>query len=66
MIRLGHNVVKAGLRKLSLSYSRISLVDVSAKLELESPAAAEFVCAKAIKDGVIDAVIDHDKGWMSS
>ena len=66
VIRLGHNVVKAGLRRLSVSYSRISLDDVSKKLQLESSAAAEFVCAKAIKDGVIDAVIDHDKGWMSS
>ena len=37
-----------------------------AKLELESAAAAEFVCAKAIKDGVIDAVLEHEHGWMSS
>jgi 26S proteasome regulatory subunit N3 len=27
---------------------------------------AEFVCAKAIRDGVIDAVLDHENQWMSS
>lgn len=27
---------------------------------------AEFVCAKAIRDGVIDAVLDHENGWMQS
>lgn len=25
---------------------------------------AEFVCAKAIRDGVIDGVIDHKNGWL--
>lgn len=47
--RLGHNVVKAGLRKISLSYSRISLEDVAAKLHLRNVAAAEYICARAIK-----------------
>lgn len=46
--RLGHNVLKTGLRKISLSYSNISLADVADKLHLPSAAAAEFVCAKAI------------------
>ena len=35
-------------------------------MKLESVQSAEFVCSKAIRDGVIDAVIDHDKGWMQS
>lgn len=65
-IRLSQNVVKTGLRRLNLSYSRISLDDIRDKLQLESSRSAEFVCAKAIKDGVIDAVIDHDRGFMSS
>ncbi len=47
--RLGHNVLKTGLRKVSVSYSRISLVDVDAKLHLPSAAAAEYICAKAIR-----------------
>lgn len=47
--RLGHNVLKTGLRKLSTSYSRISLVDVAAKLHLPSAKSAEYICAKAIR-----------------
>ncbi len=57
--RLGHNVVKIGLRKISVSYSRISLDDVCSKLMLPSVQGAEYICAKAIRDGVIDATIDH-------
>ena len=40
--------------------------DVRARLHLDSAASAEFVCAKAIKDGVIDAVIDHDNQQIRS
>jgi 26S proteasome regulatory subunit N3 len=47
--RLGHNVLKTGLRKLSTSYSRISLADVAAKLHLPSAKSAEYICAKAIR-----------------
>eukprot|EP01038_Epipyxis_sp_PR26KG_P014909 gene14909-20055_t len=64
--RLGHNVLKTGLRKISVSYSRISLDDIAVKLHLPSAAAAEYICAKAIKDGVIEAKIDHENGWLSS
>merc|ERR1712196_407897 len=64
--RLEQNVVKTGLRRLNVSYSRISLDDVRARLHLDSAASAEFVCAKAIKDGVIDAVIDHDNQQIRS
>jgi 26S proteasome regulatory subunit N3 len=52
--RLAHNVIKTGLRKISLSYSRISLADIASKLTLDDAASAEFVCAKAIRDGVIE------------
>lgn len=62
--RLAHNVIKTGLRKINASYSRVSLQDLCEKVRLESVQSAEFVCAKAIRDGVIDAVIDHDKGWI--
>lgn len=64
--RLGHNVLKIGLRKISVSYSRISLQDVAEKLQLSSAKAAEYVCARAIKDGVIEATIDHENGWLVS
>lgn len=64
--RLGHNVLKTGLRKLSISYSRISLADIATKLHLPSTESAEYICAKAIRDGVIEANIDHEKGWIVS
>eukprot|EP00616_Rhizochromulina_sp_CCMP1243_P000824 CAMPEP_0118973094 /NCGR_PEP_ID=MMETSP1173-20130426/9194_1 /TAXON_ID=1034831 /ORGANISM="Rhizochromulina marina cf, Strain CCMP1243" /LENGTH=520 /DNA_ID=CAMNT_0006922701 /DNA_START=18 /DNA_END=1580 /DNA_ORIENTATION=- len=66
VVRLSHNVVKAGLRRINVSYSRISMADISRKLHLESPQSAELVCAKAIRDGVIDAELDHEHGWMQS
>jgi 26S proteasome regulatory subunit N3 len=34
ILRLGHNVIKTGLRKISLSYSRISLAEIAGKLHL--------------------------------
>ena len=64
--RLGHNVLKTGLRKISISYSRISLVDIATKLHLPSTESAEYICAKAIRDGVIEATIDHENGWIVS
>ena len=64
--RLSHSVVKAGLRKLNLSYSRISLEDVAQRLSLPSAANAELVVAKAIRDGVIDATIDHEQQYVTS
>ena len=33
---------------------------------LDNAQDAEFICAKAIRDGVIDAFIDHSNGWMQS
>jgi len=66
IVRLRHNVIKTGLRSISLSYSRISLADVAQKLTLGSREDAEFIVAKAIRDGVIEAVIDHEQGYMQS
>jgi 26S proteasome regulatory subunit N3 len=56
--RLQHTVVKAGLRRLSLSYSRISLDVISQRLGIPQSSAG-YVVAKAILDGVIDGKIDH-------
>ncbi|OQR91890.1 26S proteasome non-ATPase regulatory subunit 3 [Achlya hypogyna] len=66
ILRLRHNVIKTGLRKINTSYSKILFSDICTKLALDTPQNAEFVCAKAIRDGVIDAVIDHKHGWMQS
>ena len=46
IIRLRHNVIKAGVRMIKLSYSRISLTDIAQKLQLDSPEDAEFIVAK--------------------
>ncbi len=64
--RLAHNVVKAGLRKISISYSRIQLSNISTKLSLPPGATTEYICAKAIRDGVINATIDHEAGTLLS
>jgi 26S proteasome regulatory subunit N3 len=66
IVRLRHNVIRAGLKRISLAYSRISLADVAAKLGLQNVEDTEFIVAKAIRDGGIDAVIDHQAGTMSS
>ena len=46
IIRLRHNVIKTGVRMISLSYSRISLADIAQKLTLDSSEDAEFIVAK--------------------
>ncbi|KAI8070547.1 proteasome regulatory subunit C-terminal-domain-containing protein [Gilbertella persicaria] len=66
ILRLRHNVIKTGIRMISLSYSKISLRDICIKLHLDSEEDAEFIVAKAIRDGVIDATLDHAKGFMKS
>ncbi|CAD8045180.1 unnamed protein product [Paramecium primaurelia] len=58
--RLPQIVIKAGLRRINLSYSRISLNDIHEKLNLPSQCNAEQVVAKAIRDGTLAAVIDHE------
>lgn len=64
--RLHHNVIRAGLRRINLAYSRISLQDIATKLHLASVEDCECIVAKAIRDGGIDAVIDHEGGFMAS
>ncbi|KAL5185818.1 putative 26S proteasome non-ATPase regulatory subunit 3 [Glycine soja] len=69
IVRLRHNVIRTGLRNISISYSRISLADVAKKLRLNSAspvADSESIVAKAIRDGAIDASLDHANGWMVS
>jgi len=67
IMRLKHTVLKFGLKKINVAYSKISLADISKKLMIGgTPEDAEHVVAKAIRDGVIDAVIDHDNMWLKS
>lgn len=69
IVRLRHNVIRTGLRNISISYSRISVADVAKKLRLNSAnpvADAESIVAKAIRDGAVDASLDHADGWMVS
>ncbi|KAL0799847.1 hypothetical protein Bca101_055022 [Brassica carinata] len=69
IVRLRHNVIRTGHRNISISYLRIALPDVAKKLRLnsENPLAdAESIVAKAIRDGAIDATIDHKNGYMVS
>ena len=63
VLRLRHSVIKTGLRNISLSYSKISFADVAENLRWTA-IDAEYVCAKAIMDGVIDATLDHDGGFL--
>jgi len=53
IVRLRQNVIKTGIRRLSLSYSRVLLRDICLKLHLDSEEDAEYIVGKAIRDGVI-------------
>ena len=64
--RLRQNVIKTGLRTMSLTYSRISLRDVCLKLGLDSEETTEYIVAKAVRDGVIEASINHEGGYMQN
>ena len=66
ILRLRQNVIKTGVRMLSLSYSRLSLRDICLRLGVESEESAEYIVAKAIRDGVIEASIDHEGAFMQS
>jgi 26S proteasome regulatory subunit N3 len=66
IMRLRQNVIKTGIRMMSLSYSKISLRDICIRLKLESEESAEYIVAKAIRDGVIEATLDHENGFMKS
>ena len=46
ILRVRHNVIKAGVRRISSAYSSISLTDVAEKLQLDSAEDAEFIIAK--------------------
>ena len=64
--RLRANVIRTGLTRINTAYSKISLADVAEKLGLPSVEDAESVVAKAIRDGNVDAVVDHSARVMYS
>lgn len=66
IIRLRHNVIKTGVRMINLSYSRIYLSDIAKKLKSDDNQDAEYIAAKAIRDGVIEAKINHEGGYLQS
>ncbi|XP_027201960.1 regulatory particle non-ATPase 3 isoform X2 [Dermatophagoides pteronyssinus] len=66
IIRLRHNVIKTAIRMINQSYSRIYLKDISEKLMLDNVEDAEYIVSKAIRDGVIEATIDHEREFMRS
>ncbi|CAI2737394.1 unnamed protein product [Dicrocoelium dendriticum] len=46
ILRLRHSVIKTGVRRISLSYSRISLTSIAEKLQLGNAKDAEYIVAK--------------------
>lgn len=62
--RLRRTVIRSGLNKITRAYSAIGFADIASLLGLDSAKDAEFLCAKAISDGVIRAELDHDKGCL--
>lgn len=64
--RLRRNVIRTGLVRIATAYSRISLKDVAAKLGLSVGEDVECIVAKAIRDGGIEAVLDHEAALMYS
>uniref|UniRef100_A0A6S8APH1 PCI domain-containing protein n=1 Tax=Aplanochytrium stocchinoi TaxID=215587 RepID=A0A6S8APH1_9STRA len=66
IVRLRSSVIKTGLRHINIAYSCISFKDIAFKLELSSATDAELICAKAIRDRIIEATIDHEKSVLQS
>ena len=66
VVRLRRNVIRVGLRRVSLAYTKIHLADVASKLGLGKDDDIECVVAKAVRDGGIDGMIDHDAQIMYS
>ncbi|SMN21019.1 similar to Saccharomyces cerevisiae YER021W RPN3 Essential, non-ATPase regulatory subunit of the 26S proteasome lid, similar to the p58 subunit of the human 26S proteasome [Maudiozyma saulgeensis] len=65
-VRLRSNVIKTGIRMISLTYKKISLKDICLKLRLDSEQAAEYMVSRSIRDGVIEANINHEKGYIET
>lgn len=64
ILRMRHHVIKTGLRRICQAYSRITIRDVAQKLSMDNIADAEYTLVKAIRDGVIDGVVDSERGEL--
>lgn len=64
--RLRSSVILAGLTMISHCYSKISFSDIANMLHIRSDEDAEGFCAKAAADGLIEATIDHENGYLVS
>uniref|UniRef100_A0A0N4WEL3 PCI domain-containing protein n=1 Tax=Haemonchus placei TaxID=6290 RepID=A0A0N4WEL3_HAEPC len=60
IVRLRQNVIKTAVKQISLAYSRITIKDIAKKLCMSNEVETEYMVAKAIADGAIDAVITCD------
>ncbi|EYB83581.1 hypothetical protein Y032_0333g2820 [Ancylostoma ceylanicum] len=60
IVRLRQNVIKTAVKQISLAYSRITIRDIAKKLGMSNEIETEYLVAKAIADGAIDAVITCD------
>ncbi|KAK8799531.1 hypothetical protein WA158_006080 [Blastocystis sp. Blastoise] len=65
ILRLRSNVLRLAIRQIYISYSRISIEEVANRLGITAED-AEFICARTIRDGVIDAELDHENGYLTS
>lgn len=65
-VRLRSNVIKTGIRIISLTYKKISLRDICLKLNLDSEQTVEYMVSRAIRDGVIEAKINHEDGFIET
>ena len=65
-VRLRSSVIKTGIRIISLTYKKISLKDICLKLRLDSEQTVEYMVSRAIRDGVIEARINHEEGYIES
>ena len=59
ILRLNQIVIRIGLRRISIAYSKISLQDIGQKLNIPAED-VEFVVAKALRDGIMHGEIDHE------
>lgn len=64
--RLRNTVIKTGLRKINLAYSRMKLETVRDRLGMNSVEDTQWVVAKAIRDNIIEARLDYKSNTMIS
>lgn len=66
ILRLHQNVLKAGLKRINTSYSRIPLADIQCRLSLDSLEDTVMILMKAIRDRVISGTIEDGAVFCSA